>query len=182
MHGSVAPEGRLQNDSGVLKYGRHPHDASRWGNGGPVAVMSRMETSRLVLHGELAELDRLTSWIERWAEQSVPPDTMFALQLCLEEAVANIIMHGRANEDRAEIAIELEHDGETLRARVEDAGERFDPTEFQPPSRAASLEQAKVGDLGIHLMRSFASGIHYERRDHRNRCTFSFAGPQASAA
>jgi hypothetical protein len=30
---------------------------------------------------------------------------------------------------------------------------------------AKSLEEAKVDDLGIHLMRSFASGLHYERRD-----------------
>jgi serine/threonine-protein kinase RsbW len=145
-------------------------------------AMSRMETSRLVLRNDLAELDRLASWIEGWAEGTVPPDTSFALQLCLEEAVANIIMHGTAEEDRSEIAIELEHDGETLRARVEDCGRRFDPTLFPPPVPATSLERAKVGDLGIHLMRSFADGMHYERRGHRNRSTFWFAEPQASAA
>jgi anti-sigma regulatory factor (Ser/Thr protein kinase) len=39
---------------------------------------------------------------------------------------------------------------------------------------AKSLEEAKVGDLGIHLMRSFASGMHYERRDGRNRLTLQF--------
>ena len=44
-----------------------------------------------------------------------------------------------------------------------------------PP--AASLEEAKVGDLGIHLMRSFASGMDYERRDGRNRLTFRFVEP-----
>jgi anti-sigma regulatory factor (Ser/Thr protein kinase) len=144
--------------------------------------MSRMETSRLVLHSDLAELDRLASWVERWAEHRVPPDTSFALQLCLEEAVANIIMHGTANAERSEIAVELGHDGKALRARVEDCREQFDPTGFPPPAPAASLEAAKVGDLGIHLMRSFAGGMQYERRDHRNRSTFWFAGPQAAAA
>ena len=38
----------------------------------------------------------------------------------------------------------------------------FDPTQFPPPSVAKSLEEAKVGDLGIHLMHSFASDMHYE--------------------
>jgi serine/threonine-protein kinase RsbW len=140
-----------------------------------------METTRLVLRSDLAELDRLASWITRWAEPSVPPDTSFALQLCLEEAVANIIMHGTADDERCEIAVELKHDGETLRASVEDCGQQFDPTGFPPPMPAASLETAKVGDLGIHLMRSFAQRMQYERRDHHNRSTFWFAGAQASA-
>jgi anti-sigma regulatory factor (Ser/Thr protein kinase) len=39
---------------------------------------------------------------------------------------------------------------------------------------AKSLEEAKVGDLGIHLMRSFASDMHYERQDGRNRLTLRF--------
>jgi serine/threonine-protein kinase RsbW len=143
---------------------------------------SRMETSRLVLRNNLAELDRLASWIEEWAGRIVPPDTSFALQLCLEEAVANIIMHGAVEADQSEIAVELERDGETLRAQVEDCGRRFDPTRFQRPMAATSLDQAKVGDLGIHLMRSFADGMHYERRGHRNRSTFWFAESEAAAA
>ena len=145
-------------------------------NGGLTAAMSHIETSRLPLRSDLAELARLASWIEHWAEQRVPPNTIFALQLCIEEAVANIIMHGTASEDRSEIAVELEYDGETLRARVEDSCQRFDPTGFPPPIPATSLEKAKVGNLGIHLMRSFANGMHYERRDRRNRSTFWFGG------
>ena len=45
---------------------------------------------------------------------------------------------------------------------------------------ATSLEDAKIGDLGIHLMRSFASGMHYERRGGRNRLTLRFLEPQAT--
>ena len=136
---------------------------------------SEMETTRLVLRNDLAELDRLASWLEGWADGNVSPDTSFALQLCLEEAVANIIMHGAASEDRCEIAIELDHDGATLRARVEDSGRQFDPTRFSPPTPATSLASAKVGDLGIRLMRNFANGMRYERRGGRNRSTFWFA-------
>src|SRR5262245_44202557 len=144
--------------------------------------MTFMETSRLVLRNDLAELERLACWIERWTEQSVPPDTRFALQLCLEEAVANIIMHGMADEERAEIAIELEQEGDTLRAQVEDSCQRFDPTGFPSPTPAASLEEAKVGNLGIHLMRSFAGGMRYERHRQRNRSTVWVGAAQAQAA
>jgi anti-sigma regulatory factor (Ser/Thr protein kinase) len=141
-------------------------------------ALARMETSRLDLRNDLAELDRLARWLEQWAGRIVPPDTSLALQLCLEEAVANIIMHGRSEEDQSEI--EVERDGETVRARVEDSGRRFDPTRFRRPTAPTSLDQARVGDLGIHLMRSFADGMRYERHGQRNRSTFWFDQPLAA--
>ena len=127
------------------------------------------------LRGDFSELRRLAGWFEAKASPWLSADTSFAVQLCLEEAVANIIMHGGgAKDDRLQIAIALERNGGTLVARIEDSGKEFDPTQFPPSSVAKSLEEAKVGDLGIHLMRSFASDMHYERRDGRNRLTLRF--------
>ena len=71
-------------------------------------MMARAETKRLVLRNDLAELTRLAGWIEGWAQQGVSPDISFAVQLCLEEAVANVIMYGAGRDDRLEIAVELE--------------------------------------------------------------------------
>jgi anti-sigma regulatory factor (Ser/Thr protein kinase) len=136
--------------------------------------MSSLEAGRLVLRNDVAELQRLAGWLERLVQQGMSSDVSFAVQLCLEEAVANIIMYGAARGDRLEIAVELERNGGTLVARIEDNGRQFDPTRAPPPAVATSLEQAKVGDLGIHLMRSFASGMDYERRNGRNRLTLRF--------
>jgi len=145
-----------------------------------VNSMSSLEARRLVLRNDVAELQRLAGWLERLAHQGMSTDVSFAVQLCLEEAVANIIMYGAARGDRLEIAVELERNGGTLVARIEDNGRQFDPTRAPPPAVATSLEQAKVGDLGIHLMRSFASGMDYERRDGRNRLTLRFAESRPS--
>ena len=136
--------------------------------------MSSLEARRLVLRNDVAELQRLAGWLERLAQQGMSSDVSFAVQLCLEEAVANIIMYGAAGGDRLEIAVELERNGGTLVARIEDNGRQFDPTRAPPPAVATSLEQAKVGDLGIHLMRSFANRMDYERREGRNRLTLRF--------
>jgi serine/threonine-protein kinase RsbW len=137
--------------------------------------MSNLEANRLELRGDLSELRRLAGWIKAWAPRELSADTSFALQLCLEEAVANITMYGGAKDDRLEIAIKLERDGGTLVACVVDTGREFDPTQFPPRSVAKSLEEAKVGDCGIHLMRCFASGMHHERREGCNRLTLRFA-------
>ena len=142
-----------------------------------MAALSNLESNRLELRSDLSELKRLAEWVKAWTQQELSADTSFAIQLCLEEAVANIIMHGGARDDHLMIVIELERKGATLIARIEDTGCEFDPTQFPSLSIAKALEDAKVGDYGIHLMRSFASGMHYERLEGRNRLTLRFGGP-----
>src|SRR5215468_3082479 len=129
---------------------------------------------RLLLRRNLSELERLAVWIEGWVMRGLSADLLFAVQVCLEEAVANIIMYSTTTDDRLEIIVEVERRDQTLVARIEDNGSAFDPTQFPRPPVPTSLTQAKVGNLGIHLMRSFASGMHYERRDSRNRLTMRF--------
>ena len=129
---------------------------------------------KLLLHRDLAELERLAIWIEGWSTRDLSDSLSFAVQVCLEEAVANIIMFSATADDRLEIVVEVEPEDQTLVARIEDNGSAFDPTQVPRPPSPASLAEAKVGNLGIHLMRSFAGGMHYERRDSRNRLTMRF--------
>jgi serine/threonine-protein kinase RsbW len=139
--------------------------------------MNTMPTDarRLLLHRDLAELKRLPVWIEDWATRDLSPELSFAVQVGLEEAVANIIMYGAAPEVPLEIMVEVERTDQAVVVRIEDNGSAFDPTQAPPPPLPASLAQAQVGYLGIHLMRRFASGMRYERRDSRNRLTMQFA-------
>jgi serine/threonine-protein kinase RsbW len=129
---------------------------------------------RLLLHRDLAALERLAIWLEGWAMRDLSPELSFAIQVCLEEAVANIIMYSATTDDRLEIVIKVERRNQSLVAQIEDNGSAFDPTQVPRPPIPTSLAEAKVGNLGIHLMRSFASGLHYERRDSRNRLTMQF--------
>jgi serine/threonine-protein kinase RsbW len=119
-------------------------------------------------------LERLAIWLEGWAMRDLSPELSFAIQVCLEEAVANIIMYNATTDDRLEIVIEVERRNQSLVAQIEDNGSAFDPTQVPRPPIPTSLAEAKVGNLGIHLMRSFASDMHYERRDSRNRLTMQF--------
>jgi sigma-B regulation protein RsbU (phosphoserine phosphatase) len=145
--------------------------------------MASLDVRRLVLRNDLSELERLAGWIQGWSDASVvSSDMSFAVQLCLEEAVANVIMYGSPRGDPLEIAVEVERNNGSLVALVEDNGCQFDPTKVPTPTPPTSLDDAKIGDVGIHLMRSFANDMQYERRDGRNRLTLRFVDPRAGAA
>ena len=67
----------------------------------------------------------------------------------------------------------IDDSSETLVARIEDAaGNSIRPNFHSVGGKVA--RGAKVGDLGIHLMRSFASGMRHERRDGHLRLTLLF--------
>jgi len=134
----------------------------------------------LRLHNNLAELDRLVPWIEDQLDVEMSCDISLAVQICLEEALANVIMYGAAENDKLEISVALEHAAGMLVARVEDNGREFDPTQVPSFTVAPSLAAARVGNVGIHLMRSFADGMNYQRRDGRNQLTLRFVKPQQS--
>lgn len=135
----------------------------------------------MVIAAELGELERLAAWASEFGRiANLPSSLLFAIQLCLEEAVANIIMYSGAAEQHAGVAVELTPTGGDVVAIIEDSGRAFDPTAAPAHRKPATLEEAQVGALGIHLMRSFSAAMTYERRDGRNRLTLRFSPARAT--
>jgi serine/threonine-protein kinase RsbW len=143
--------------------------------------------STIVMRNDSAEVGRLTQWIiEACAAAHIPQKTSFAVQLCLDEAVANILQHGAEGLDHAEQPVEegvrastisasLERGDAGLCLDIQDDGEAFDPTAAAPPTPAQTLELMPVGGLGIHLMRQYSSRMEYNRSGGRNRLRLIFA-------
>src|SRR5262249_30852012 len=122
-----------------------------------------------------------TRWAEDFARRAnLPASLLFAIQLFIEEAAANIIMYSGAGEVRQAITLELIGDGNDVFAVIEDGGRVFDATAVPPRRAPASIEDAPIGGLGIHLMRSFASEMRYERHHERNRLIFKFSPAEAA--
>jgi len=134
------------------------------------------EMQHLVLRRDLAEIARMAAWIDAQARILALSDGMiFRLQLCLEEAISNIVRHGIAPAGGEEIRLSLGGRQTRVTAWVEDGGEAFDPLQIPPPEPATSIADAKPGGLGIHLMRQFATRIEYQRLGSRNRLIMDFA-------
>jgi len=128
------------------------------------------------LRSELAEDQELTKWVlGLCAKYSLPDKVAFALQLCLDEAVANIIEHGKGRGGAIEVSVNIAREDKRIAMTVVDDGDEFDPTQFESKQSRPSLDDPEVGGLGIRLMRKFATGLKYERLDQRNHLHFIFA-------
>jgi anti-sigma regulatory factor (Ser/Thr protein kinase) len=132
----------------------------------------------LVIQAALAELGRVSAWAtELSARLALPAATSYAVQLCLEEAVSNIVRHGfpgRADMDQQTIELALQRSGACAILTIQDGATPFDPTTVPSPARPRTLDDVTLGGQGIHLMRQFSQGMQYERLGERNCLTLRF--------
>jgi serine/threonine-protein kinase RsbW len=134
----------------------------------------------LLLDSTLADMARLPDWIDSLAAaHHLPETTRFAMQLTLEEAVANVIRHAYQNQPGHPIAITCTTPtlGRLL-VQVDDQAPLLDPLAL--PARPAignhtsSVENIQIGGQGIRLMREFTSALAYEALPNGNRLLLTF--------
>jgi anti-sigma regulatory factor (Ser/Thr protein kinase) len=132
-----------------------------------------------VLESGLAEVSRAQSWAEIFvARLALSENTRYAVQLCLEEALANVILHGYLSESGHPIVIRRWLSPDMLFFAIEDKAPPFAPDDIPPPPQAPehpSLESLTPGGNGIRLLRHFAGSIVYEQLSEGNRLTIGFS-------
>ncbi len=96
------------------------------------------------------------------------------LDLALEEAATNVIMYAypEGEKGKAELKMELK-DGQIL-SILSDSGTPFDPLQRPDVNLDVSLEERKIGGLGIHLIKKIMNEVHYEYTDGKNVLTMTY--------
>ena len=130
-------------------------------------------SERVDLPCVLDALRHLSMQAEQFAATAdLPAQTSFALQLCLEEAVSNVIRYAGLA-DGATVIVSLRCDDEFLVVEVIDRGTAFDPLQVPEPA-PTTLETAREGGRGIMLMRRFCPDIGYARTAGMNHLRLTF--------
>ncbi len=130
--------------------------------------------------GAIPEIGLSIAWVGAVAKSLNADETQtYALQLCVEELVSNIVRHGGAalssEHRRPFICICVAEKFGRIVLTIEDDGPYFD-IEHAPAKRVDQpLELVQPGGLGINLVESFSSSLTYERRGNRNRVIAEFA-------
>lgn len=97
------------------------------------------------------------------------PDPVTDMQVALDEILSNILRNGFGDGRPHRIDVTLSVDARTLRAEIEDDCAPFDPLAVPPPDLGGSLQERRVGGLGIHFVRTLMDQVSYARADGRNR-------------
>jgi serine/threonine-protein kinase RsbW len=133
-----------------------------------------------VFSGCVSEVPVATHWVASIAaDLNLPEPLAFDMQVCLEELMSNIVLHGAKGsaKDPAEtlsIAITLEALPERLVMTVEDNGRPFDVAKAPARPIDRPLEQVQPGGLGIQLIKNFTNSLAYSRTESGNRVIVTF--------
>lgn len=124
------------------------------------------------MDSKLENLDRISEFMTETMKHYSIHNTkdIYAVQLSVEEACTNIIKYAYSNKSDGVIVIRcnLSITGDKFIVNLVDWGKAFDPTIMPKPDTESSLNERKVGGLGIFFMRKFMDEIKYVRSKGKN--------------
>jgi anti-sigma regulatory factor (Ser/Thr protein kinase) len=131
----------------------------------------------LSIRADAADVRPASEWLARACEvRGVPERQTLRLDLCLNEALANVIAHGGEQALASPVVLRLEVSGEAAVRQacvtVLDSGPAFDMTAAEPGVLPMSLSDADPGGLGLTMIRNLSDSLSYRRLDGRNELVF----------
>jgi serine/threonine-protein kinase RsbW len=128
----------------------------------------------LSLEGTTAALETGRQALRKFLEDAgAGAGGLYRAELVFEELVTNIIRYAHAGSPakRGPIQVSASVQDAEIVLTIEDDGAPFNPLQAPLAPPPASIEEAKLGWLGLRLVQGTARRIAYERRDLHNRVT-----------
>ncbi len=131
------------------------------------------EQLTVALKNDLVELERVSRLVEEFGRtHGLPPNAIFELALAVDEILTNVVLYGYDDGRQHEIIIRLTpppsvHPAQVI-VEIEDDGRPFNPLLAPEPDVHSSLEERRLGGLGIHLARTVMDGLEYRREGGKN--------------
>lgn len=88
-------------------------------------------------------------------------ETVYDLQLALDEAATNVITHGYAGMDPGSMILMLEIDSKRIRMTLTDFGHPFEPSSAPAPDLEAALEDRPMGGFGLYFIYQTMDEVDY---------------------
>ena len=124
------------------------------------------------LKSDLSELDSLCENLETFGKKfGFSKKLIFEINLALDQLFTNIISYGFKDDKEHIVTVTLTPENDELCLRIEDDGKPFNPVEFETPEVSCTVEECKIGGLGIHIMKKLMDEICYERCNDKNMLT-----------
>jgi anti-sigma regulatory factor (Ser/Thr protein kinase) len=124
------------------------------------------------LKSNLSELDALCQNLEKFGQSmGLSKKCIFEANLALDELFTNIISYGFDDKNEHTITITIALQNDDLVVHIEDDGMPFNPTQAETPDLECSIEECRIGGLGIHLAKNLMDEVCYQRCKDKNILT-----------
>jgi anti-sigma regulatory factor (Ser/Thr protein kinase) len=132
------------------------------------------EKSRLVISSLISELEIVRGFTDNLCiNYKIDSSIANKFNLAFEELLSNIVFYGYDDEAIHEIEILFSYDDTKLSVTIKDDGKAFNPLELAEPDTSLSIDDRKIGGLGIHLVRTMMDEVRYQREGEFNIFSFS---------
>jgi anti-sigma regulatory factor (Ser/Thr protein kinase) len=130
--------------------------------------------ARRAVDDDLRAIGGAVAWARDLAAKAgVPADVVYAMEVGLEEALANLILHGRTDGGPKAITLGFHARAGDAVAVISDCCRPFDAATAAVPA-APTREDMVEGGQGLRLLRAFAAEVVYESDGDGNHLTLVF--------
>ena len=137
-----------------------------------VEPQAESERLKITIANRLTEIDRVNDTFNEFAEsRDIPMPVSLKINMAFDELLTNVISYAYEDGKEHRIDITASCDKGRLMIGVTDDGIPFNPFTREDPDTTLSLEERKIGGLGIHLVKKMMDETSYQRRHNRNTVT-----------
>ena len=117
------------------------------------------------LKNKISELKALNQHLNNWAKgTNLTANAILRINICLDELFTNIVYYGFEDDLEHTIKFTLKAESNLLTINIEDDGIPFNPLEKVDPEFPDNVDSAKIGGLGIHIIKQLMDNVRYERK------------------
>jgi len=133
-------------------------------------VTQASDCCTISIPNKLTEIRHVAEVIENLSvEWKLLPKLSKQLNLAIEEVVSNIIFYAYSDKKEHVITLEIKNQEKGICIQVTDDGKSFNLLESGcEVDINTSIEERKIGGLGIHILKTLVDEIKYERRGEWN--------------
>ena len=123
---------------------------------------------------ELSSLAAFRDLIDGVSQEhpDIRPETWFDLKLAVDEACANIVLHGYAGMNPGSIMLALVLEPQQIVVTLTDFGHPFEPCEPPAPDLTAVPGDGTTTSFGLFFIYQTMDEIHYRTAEDGNHLTF----------
>ena len=122
--------------------------------------------------GQFGSLAAICEFVTASAETTgLDARAVYAVQMAVDEACTNIIEYAYGGEGRGDIECTCQTNDDGLTIILRDQGSPFNPECIPEPDRDATIQECKIGGLGLYFMRQLMDKVNFEFTDSGNILT-----------